>query len=151
MAVKSGAYLYPIKVTGPRIRPRRSRANTFSAQGIVYFVTHKALWKPLMSKLVPTMTLSVAVVAFMFAVVYVPQAIVLAFVNGPLSALTSVLLTLSESSTIVTILSKNFLIADALVDTFDGTLVAQNQTGIVSEGRQLKSGSDPISKVWWYP
>jgi hypothetical protein len=68
-------------------------------------------------------------------------------VNGPLAAFTTVLLILSESSTIITQLSKNFLIADALVDTFDGVLVARNETGIVSEGRQLKSGSDPINKV----
>jgi hypothetical protein len=50
-------------------------------------------------------------------------------------------------STLITVLSKNFLIADALIDTFDGVLVSRNETGIVSEGRQLKSGSDPINKV----
>jgi len=58
-----------------------------------------------------------------------------------------VLLILSESSTLITLLSKNFLIADALVDTFDGVLVSRNETGMVSEGRQLKSGSDSINKV----
>lgn len=72
---------------------------------------------------------------------------VLVFVNGPLAAFTTILLTLSESSTIINILSKNFLIQDALVDTFDGTLIARSETGIVSEGRQIKSGSDPINKV----
>jgi hypothetical protein len=54
---------------------------------------------------------------------------------------------LSESSTLITLLSKNFLIADALVDTFDGVLVSRNETAVVSEGRQLKSGSDSINKV----
>jgi hypothetical protein len=44
-------------------------------------------------------------------------------------------------------ISKSFLIQDALVDTFDGTLVARHETGIVAEGRQLKSGSDPIGKL----
>jgi hypothetical protein len=58
-----------------------------------------------------------------------------------------VLLILSESSTLITLLSKNFLIADALVDTFDGVLVSRNETTVVSEGRQLKSGSDSINKV----
>ena len=72
---------------------------------------------------------------------------VLFFVNGPLAAFTTVLLILSESSTLITLLSKSFLIADALVDTFDGVLVSRNETGVVSEGRQLKSGSDSINKV----
>lgn len=72
---------------------------------------------------------------------------VLFFVNGPLAAFTTVLLILSESSTLITLLSKNFLIQDALVDTFDGVLVSRNETAVVSEGRQLKSGSDSINKV----
>lgn len=71
----------------------------------------------------------------------------LVFVNGPLAAFTTILLTLSESSTIISILSRNFLLQDALVDTFDGTLLAKNESGIVSEGRQVKSGNDPINKV----
>lgn len=72
---------------------------------------------------------------------------VLVFVNGPLAAFTTILLTLSESSTIISLLSKNFLIADALVDTFDGTLIARNESGVVAEGRQLNPGSDPIYKA----
>lgn len=127
-AAKSGAYLYPIK-------------------GIFYFVSHRALWRPLVSKLVPTMSLYLGVVIFMFVFTYLPQLAVLVFVNGPLAAFTTILLTLSESSTLSTILAKTFLIQDALVDTFDGTLVAKNEAGIVSEGRQLKSGGDPIAKL----
>lgn len=129
-AAKSGAYLYPIK-------------------GIFYFLSHKSLWKPLLSKLVPTMTLSVGVVAFMFVFAYLPQMAVLALVNGPLAAFTTILLTLSESSTIITLLSRTFLIQDALVDTFDGVMVARHQTGVLAEGRQLKSGNfnDPIAKL----
>jgi len=129
-AAQSGAYLYPIK-------------------GIFYFFSHRTLWKPLLSKLVPTLTLSVGVIAFMFIFVYLPQAAVLSLVNGPLAAITTILLTLSESSTIITLLSRNFLIQDALVDTFDGVLVARKQTGVLSEGRQLKAGNfnDPIAKL----
>jgi len=129
-AAKSGAYLYPIK-------------------GIFYFLTHRSLWKPLLSKLVPTMSLSVGVIAFMFIFTYLPQLAVLVFVNGPLAAFTTIVLTLSESSTIITLLSKTFLIQDALVDTFDGVLVARNQTAVLSEGRQLNAGhfNDPIAKL----
>lgn len=85
----------------------------------------------------------------MFIFTYLPQLAVLVFVNGPLAAFTTILLTLSESSTIITLLSKTFLIQDALVDTFDGVLVARNQTAVLSEGRQLNAGNfnDPIAKL----
>jgi hypothetical protein len=129
-AAKSGAYLYPIK-------------------GIFYFLSHRSLWKPLLSKLVPTMSLSVGVIAFMFFFTYLPQFAVLVFVNGPLAAFSTALLTLSESSTLINILSRTFLLQDALVDTFDGVLVARRQTAVLAEGRQLKSGNfnDPIAKL----
>lgn len=56
----------------------------------------------------------------MFAVTYVPQAAVLSIVNGPLAIFSTILLVFSESSTLLTVLSKMFLIEEALVDTFDG-------------------------------
>lgn len=95
------------------------------------------------------MSLSVVVVAVMFLVAYLPQLAVLVFVNGPLAAFTTILLTLSESSTLINLLSRTFLLQDALVDTFDGVMVARRQTEILSEGRQLKSGNfnDPMAKL----
>jgi hypothetical protein len=41
------------------------------------------------------------------------------------------------------------LLQDALVDTFDGVLVARNQTEVLAEGRELKSANfgDPIAKL----
>ncbi|KAI1851252.1 hypothetical protein JX266_003327 [Neoarthrinium moseri] len=127
-AARSGAFLYPFK-------------------GIFYFLTHRALWKPLASRLLPTLGLSAAVVAGMFFFTYLPQLAILVFVNGPLAVFTTVLLILNESSTLINIVSRNFLLQDALLDTFDGTLVSRNATGVVSEGRQLKSGGDPIERL----
>lgn len=126
-----------------------SEPPTNRRQGIFYFLSHRSLWKPLLSKLVPTMSLSVGVIAFMFIFAYLPQLAVLVFVNGPLAAFTTILLTLSESSTLINILSRTFLLQDALVDTFDGVLVARRQTEVLAEGRQLKSGNfnDPIAKL----
>jgi hypothetical protein len=83
----------------------------------------------------------------MFAVTYVPQAALLTIFNGPLAFFTTILLVLSESSTIFSVLSKNFLIDDALIDTFDGTLLCRDQTTLVSKERQVKSGSDPVGKL----
>ncbi|KAF1838533.1 hypothetical protein BDW02DRAFT_627058 [Decorospora gaudefroyi] len=127
-AIRSAAYMYPFK-------------------GIAYFFTHRTLWKPLAAKLVPTISLGLGVTVLMFAVTYVPQAALLTIFNGPLALLTTVLLVLSESSTIFSVLSKNFLIDDALIDTFDGTLLCRNQTSLVSSERQVKSGSDPVGKL----
>ncbi|KAI9808798.1 MAG: hypothetical protein M1825_003951 [Sarcosagium campestre] len=128
-AARSGAYLYPLK-------------------GIAYFLAHRDLWKPLLSKLAPTITLAIGVITFMFVFAYLPQAAVLSIFNGPLAAFTTILLTLSESSTLFTILSKTFLIEDALIDTFDGTLLLRNMTNIVAEGRQINSGGgEPMAKL----
>lgn len=127
-AVRSGAYMYPIK-------------------GIFYFLTHRSLWKPLLSKLLPTLALSAGVVTSMFVFTYVPQLAVLVLFNGPLAVFTTVLLILSESSAIISMVSRSWLLQEALLDTFDGTLVARDATDVVREGRQLKSGSDPIQKL----
>lgn len=73
---------------------------------------------------------------------------VMAITSGPLAPLTAAILVLSESSTIFTILSKTFLIEDALVDTFDGVLVSKNTIDLVSGGREIKrGGTDPIAKL----
>ena len=100
-----------------------------------------------MKKLAPTMTLGLGVTTFMFVFTYLPQVAVMTFTSGPLAAISGALLVLSESSTLFTILSKSFLIEDALVDTFDGVLVSKNTTNLVSEGRQMKGGSGVMGKL----
>ena len=55
------------------------------------------------------------VTVLMFTVAYLPQAAVMAFTSGPLAAFSAALLTLSESSTLINILSRTFLVEDALV------------------------------------
>ncbi|GJN67495.1 hypothetical protein PLICBS_001521 [Purpureocillium lilacinum] len=127
-ALKSRAYLYPIK-------------------GIFYFLTHRSLWKPFTSRLAPYIGLSVSVIGGMFAFTYLPQLAVLVFVNGPLAVFSTVLVVLNESSTIVNIVARNWFLQEALLDTFDGTLIARNNTAMVSEGREVKSGSDPMARL----
>lgn len=83
----------------------------------------------------------------MFVFTYLPQMAVMAFTSGPLAPLTATLLVLSESSTVFTILSKTFLYEDALVDIFDGVLVSKNSTELVSGGREVKAGRDPMAKL----
>ncbi|PNS19680.1 hypothetical protein CAC42_7524 [Sphaceloma murrayae] len=127
-AVQSQAYLYPIK-------------------GVIYFASHRSLWKPLMSKIVPCITMGVGIFTSMFFFTYLPQAAVLAIFNGPIAAVTTALLVLSEASTIFMVAAKAFLIEDSLVDTFDGTLVSKGQTELIASNRQVKSGSDPIARL----
>ncbi|KFY34958.1 hypothetical protein V494_06333 [Pseudogymnoascus sp. VKM F-4513 (FW-928)] len=124
----SGSFWYPIK-------------------GIFYFVYHRNLWKPFMSKLIPTLTLSVSVVTFMFIFTYIPQVTVLFFTSGPLAPFSAILLILSESSTIINMLSKSFLIREALDDTFDAVLLTKNEDVLVSGGRKLNKSTDPISRL----
>lgn len=86
----------------------------------------------------------------MFFFTYVPQMAIMAFTSGPLAALSAALLVLSESSTITNFLSRSFLVEDALIDTFDGTLVARDQESLVAQGRQVKSrsgGRDAVARL----
>lgn len=127
-AAKSRAYLYPIK-------------------GFFYFVTRPSIWKPFAVQLGPYLLLSISVVVAMFFFTYLPQLAILVFVNGPLAVFTTVILVLNESATITNLISRNWLLQDALVDTFDGTLVANHASDIVQEGRELKPGSTAMERL----
>lgn len=128
-------------------------------------MTHSELWTPFTSRILPTVGLALAVVVFMFTFTYVPQGsasrpslsgdlkltaglvALMFFTNGPLAPFTTILLILSESSTIVNMLSRNFIVQDALLDIFDGTLLSRNEAGIVSNGRELKSGGSSMARL----
>lgn len=72
----------------------------------------------------------------------------MAFTSGPVAAVSAALLTLSESSTVTNLLSRIFFIEEALVDTFDGTLLARDCTNLVEEGRQINPGAgDNIARL----
>lgn len=111
--------------------------------------THKDLYKPLLSRLAPTLSLGLGITTFMFLFTYLPQVAVLVFTSGPLAALTTILLVLSESSTLTMVLSKALLIEDSLIDTFDGTLIAKGQPQLVQQERQVNSGraGDAIARL----
>jgi hypothetical protein len=84
----------------------------------------------------------------MFFFTYLPQLAILIFVNGPLAVFSTVLLILSESTTISNSIARTYLFEEALLDTFDGTLVAKGHEAIVREGREVKGGSgDPMRRL----
>lgn len=71
----------------------------------------------------------------------------MAFTSGPVAAVSAAVLTLSESSTITNLISRTFFIEEALIDTFDGTLLSRDCKNLVEEGRQVKSGGDNIARL----
>ncbi|KAG9250087.1 uncharacterized protein F5Z01DRAFT_427240 [Emericellopsis atlantica] len=135
------------KARGVALDAAKSRAWFYPIKGIFYFLSHRTLWQPFVSKLPQYLALYGSVTAGMFTFTYLPQFAVLVFVNGPLAVFTTVFLILNESSTIVNMISKNYLLQDSLLDTFDGTLLTRNKTGMVKEGREVRSGSNPIAKL----
>ena len=118
-----------------------------AGKGIFYFVSHKDLWKPLMSKLIPTMSTGVVITASCFALFYLPQTAIMAFTSGPVAAVSAAVLTLSESSTITNLVARTFFIEEALIDTFDGTLLSKECANLVEEGRQVNAGGDNIGRL----
>lgn len=75
---------------------------------------------------------------------------IMAFTSGPLAAISAAILVLGESSAITNVLSRSFLVEDALIDTFDGTLVARDQEPLVAQGRQMKprsGGKDAMARL----
>jgi hypothetical protein len=72
-----------------------------------------------MERSTPTITTTVAVTTFMFVFTYVPQAAVLAFVNGPFAVVSAIFVVLTESSTVASLISRQFFVEEALCDTFD--------------------------------
>lgn len=122
-SIASHAYLYPLK-------------------GVTYFIKHPSLYPPLASRIVPCTILALSVTISMFTFTYIPQAAALAFVNGPLGPINAIALVLSESTAIVTVLARSFLLKGALTDLFDATLLSEGQDSLVAKGREVKNAGD---------
>ncbi|OJJ79386.1 EI24 domain-containing protein [Aspergillus glaucus CBS 516.65] len=126
---RSGAYIYPLK-------------------GIFHLSNTKPLWRPPLSKAYPTATLGLGVTSAMFFFTYIPQVAIMSITSGPLLApITTAFLVLTESSTITNYLARAFILKDALMDTFDGTLVSEGYEKIVANGRHLHATGDAVSRL----
>jgi len=120
-AVTSATYLYPL-------------------DGLIYLVRHTSLWPPVLSRIIPCFALSFGILVPMFLVTYVPQAAILTLMNGPIGPINAVALVLSESTMLINLIARAFLLQGALYDVFDATLVSEGMTDLVGKGRELKSG-----------
>lgn len=90
---------------------------------MLYFASHRSLWKPLGAQILPAMGTGVAILASMFFFTYLPQAAIMTLFNGPIAGLTTILLVLSESSALFMFVCKSLLVQEALIDTFDGVRI----------------------------
>ena len=84
----------------------------------------------------------------MFFFTYIPQTAIMSITSGPLLApISTAFLVLTESSTITNYLARAFLLKDALMDTFDGTLVSEGHENLVANGRHLHASGDAVSRL----
>ncbi|RPA79171.1 hypothetical protein BJ508DRAFT_416110 [Ascobolus immersus RN42] len=116
-AVQSGAYLYPIR-------------------GAAYAASHPNLLKPLYKRLPTLLPVSAGVVATMFTFTYVPQALLLTFVNGPLAWITTVALVLSESSVIISAIWSFMDGGRTKKEVFDATLKELDANNSITRASQ---------------
>ncbi|GAM41317.1 hypothetical protein TCE0_042f14351 [Talaromyces pinophilus] len=150
-ALKSGAYLYPFKVlllSSPPLPHQVYIAN--SDQGIIYLLSHRTLWAPLRSRLLPTLALGVGITTAMFLLTYIPQMTLLAFTSGPFVApISAALLVINEASAITGFLaSRNMFFglgrrpssssSSVTLDAFDATLMLKGHEKLVSSGREIR-------------
>ncbi|EED20171.1 conserved hypothetical protein [Talaromyces stipitatus ATCC 10500] len=132
-AIKSGAYLYPF-------------------HGIIYLLSHRTLWSPLRSRLVPTLMLGIGITTAMFFLTYIPQMTLLAFTSGPFVApISAALLVINESSAITGFFAsrgmffgldgqgKSSSTSSVTLDAFDATLMLKGHEALVRGGREIKS------------
>ncbi|KAK4688815.1 hypothetical protein P7C73_g1312, partial [Tremellales sp. Uapishka_1] len=134
-AVVSGAWAYPLL-------------------GIYYLVSHPTLAKPLLPTLFQGLLMSLAVVAAMFFLTYLPQVAVLAIVSGPLAFVAAVPLVLAETYVVLNFLTKTFLLGQAGTDLFDAVLLQKGHSTLVERGRQVNSSggkSKQLGKVLTKP
>ncbi|KAF8574035.1 hypothetical protein K439DRAFT_1665588 [Ramaria rubella] len=119
-----------------------SRTYFYPPLGVIYLISHQSLYPPVASRILPCVLLTIGVTFPMFLLTYLPQAAILTLVNGPLGPINAIALVLSESTTIVNMLAKAFLLQGALTDLFDATLVDEGQALLVSKGREIKPGKN---------
>jgi len=121
-AVRSGAYVYPIK-------------------GVYYLLSHPRLYQPLVKPLGLSLLTNLAILVFLFAATYLPQAAFMCIFNGPLGFITAIPLILGEAAALTNVIAKTFYLGPALEDLFDETLLLRGQTGLVSSGREVTTAS----------
>jgi hypothetical protein len=98
-----------------------------------------------------SLLVSVAVLAVVAIVAYVPQVAILVFITGPFAPIVAGVLVLAESVLVLTLFARQLFLGPALTEVFDATLRAHGQGELVKQGRkrlgQPSGGGDAIGKA----
>ncbi|KAG8827875.1 hypothetical protein FRC19_011576 [Serendipita sp. 401] len=119
-AVFSGTYIWPL-------------------QGQYHFLTHPALFKPVLPNIIKSTLFTIGVTVLLFILTYLPTVAVLAFVSGPFAFIAAIPVILGEGAAIGIVVAKIFWLGQATERLFDEVLVQQGLTKLVSRGREMQS------------
>jgi hypothetical protein len=101
-----------------------NRSFVYPVQGITHLLAHRSLHPSLYSRVVPLCLLSVFVVGFMFAFLWLPHVFVLSLFHEPFPQSAAATMILTESATVVAIAAEAFFTEKQVVDIFDLVLLS---------------------------
>jgi len=123
-------------------------ASYLTQQGIYYFFAHPFLYPLLRARLLPSILLSLFVLANLFVWTYLPQVALLAIFHGKLAWLNATVLVLGEGAAIVALLFEAFFVDETLVDVFDAVLINEGCKDLVATSRILdQDGPNPVKQL----
>ena len=100
------------------------RSFFYPIHGIPHLLAHRSLHPSLYSRVLPLCLLSLFVVTFMFAFLWLPHVFVLSLFHEPFPRSAAATMILSESATIVALIAEAFLTEKQIVDVFDIVLLS---------------------------
>ncbi|KAA8903595.1 hypothetical protein FN846DRAFT_953899 [Sphaerosporella brunnea] len=101
-----------------------NRSFVYPIQGITHLIAHRSLHPSLYSRVVPLCLLSVFIVGFMFAFLWLPHVFVLTLFHEPFPKSAAATMILTESATVVAIAAEAFFTEKQVVDIFDLVLLS---------------------------
>lgn len=140
-AIRHASWLYPLKVIHQTCI--ESKWLIIDQQGIYYFFAHPFLYPLLRARLLPSILLSLLVLANLFVWTYLPQVAFLAIFHGKLAWINATFLVLGEGAAIVALLFEAFFVDSTLVDVFDAVLINEGCKDLVAPSRVL----DPVKQL----
>ncbi|KAF9492277.1 hypothetical protein BDN71DRAFT_1223469 [Pleurotus eryngii] len=121
-AVLSGGWYYPL-------------------YGVVYFISHPSLYRSVAPLMLKSALASLGITIGMFTFTFLPQVAFCALFSGPLAFVAAFALVLSESSAIILLVAKAFLLGPTQDRLFDAVMVQQGHADVVQRGREVKSSN----------
>lgn len=145
-AIRHASWLYPLEVIHHSCI--ECKWLLIDQQGIYYFFAHPFLYPLLRARLLPSILLSLLVLANLFVWTYLPQVAFLAIFHGKLAWINATFLVLGEGAAIVALLFEAFFVDNTLVDVFDAVLINEGCKDLVAPSRVLdRESADPVNQL----